>query len=71
MISVMKRNYMHTLSTRVHFRLYTSVDTGEDGVEVMSAIYVVLVKKAILFFVHYVKAVKGMRQGLEGHRVVV
>ena len=40
---------------------YTRVARGQDGVEVMSMIDLVLVKEDMLHYVKAVRAVKGMR----------
>ena len=50
---------------------YTRVAKSQDRVEVKSMIGLVLVKKIILRFVQDVRAVRGMRQGISDHHVVL
>ena len=50
---------------------YTRVARGQDGVEVKSKIYLVLVRKDMLRFVQDVKAVRGMGQGISDHHVIL
>ena len=46
---------------------YTRVERDQDGVEVKSIIYLVLVKKGMLRYVQDVRAVRGMGRGLLDH----
>ena len=51
--------------------MYTRVARSQDGGEVKSMIDLVLVKKDMLCYVHDVRAVRGMGQGLSDHHVVL
>ena len=44
---------------------------GQDGVEVMSMIDLVLMNKDMVCYVQDVRAVRGMGQGLSNHHVVL
>ena len=50
---------------------YTRVARGEDGVEVKSMIYLVLVKKDMLRYVQDGRVVREMRRDLSNHHVVL
>ena len=50
---------------------YTRVARGRDGVELKSMIDLVLVKRNMLQYVQYVRAVRGMGCGLSDHYAVL
>ena len=49
----------------------TPVARGQDGAEVKSMIDLVLVKKAVLCYVHDARAVRGRERGLSDHHTVL
>ena len=49
---------------------YTRVARGQDGVEVMSMIDLVLVKKDMLCYIQDVRAVRGIGQGLSDYHAL-
>ena len=50
---------------------YTRVGRSRDGVEVKSMIDLLLVKKDILRYVQYLRAVRGMGRGISDHHVLL
>ena len=58
----------HTLNIRI---CISTQKWQEDRVEVKSMIDLVLVKRNMLHYVHDVRVVKGMGQGISDHRVVL
>ena len=50
---------------------YTRATRGQDGVEVMRMLDLVLVKRDMMRYVQGMRAVRGMERGLSGHHVVL
>ena len=50
---------------------YTRVARAQDGVELISMIDLILIKKGVLSYVQGVRAVRRMGRGLSNHYVVL
>ena len=61
----------NTYSQDKSLRKYTRMARDEDGVEVMSMIDLMMVKKVMLGYVQNVRAVRGIGRGLSYHHIVL